>query len=84
VGTLTDLIQFIRHLNIPYCKLYDAGYTSLGGTDDTHPNPALAQQPQPPPNATSSGPAKNGTDTPKFRPAYELEDDYEERLGRNK
>lgn len=33
--------QFIRHLNIPYLSLYDKGYTSLGGTEDTHPNPQL-------------------------------------------
>lgn len=34
-------MQFIRHLKIPYLSLYDKGYTSLGGTEDTHPNPHL-------------------------------------------
>ena len=57
--------QFIRHLGIPYCELYDRGYTSLGGTTDTHPNPALR--------------VEGG-----FRPAYELEMDEEERLGRDR
>lgn len=57
--------QFIRHLQIPYCSLYDKGYTSLGGTNDTLPNPKLAQ---------------NSKD---FKPAYELIDDEEERLGRD-
>lgn len=54
-------------MGIPYCSLYDDGYTSLGGTDDTLPNPALRAQ-------------KEG----EFRPAYELMDDDEERLGRDR
>lgn len=45
------------------------GYTSLGSTDDTHPNPAL--------KADESGKSAD------FRPAYELMDDHEERLGRD-
>jgi len=44
------------------------GYTSLGGTTDTHPNPAL--------KASSQGDGE-------YRPAYELTEDDEERLGRD-
>lgn len=63
---LTHELQFIRHLGIPYCCLYDRGFTSLGGTSDTRPNPALAID------------AEAG----KFQPAYELTRDDEERRGR--
>lgn len=68
--------QFIRYLNIPYCPLYDRGYTSLGGTDDTLPNPALKK------GAPSARVEK--TDSTEFRPAYELIEDMEERLGRDR
>jgi len=81
-----DIWTFIRYLNIPYCSLYDVGYTSLGGTTDTHPNPVLARQPstQQVPQVGNSNGGINGTPKPKFRPAYELIDDYEERLGRDR
>ena len=36
-----EIWAFIRHLDLRYCSLYDEGYTSLGGTSDTHPNPKL-------------------------------------------
>ncbi|KAM0717090.1 hypothetical protein Q7P37_006942 [Cladosporium fusiforme] len=62
-----EVWAFLKELDIPYCGLYDLGYTSLGGTTDTHPNPAL----------------KQGADG-GFRPAYELEQDEEERLGRDR
>ncbi|KAK7715782.1 3'-phosphoadenosine 5'-phosphosulfate sulfotransferase [Botryosphaeria dothidea] len=70
-----EIWTFIRHLRIPYCSLYDQGYTSLGGTTDTHPNPALRI-----PSPDSGGAHADK----KFRPAYELVEDYEERLGRDK
>jgi len=78
--------EFIRYLNIPYCCLYDMGYTSLGGTNDTKPNPVLARQPstQQVPTLSSVNGNTNGQPKPRFRPAYELVDDYEERLGRDR
>ncbi|KAK2614086.1 hypothetical protein N8I77_000944 [Diaporthe amygdali] len=63
-----EIWAFLRHLDIPYISLYDQGYTSLGGTKDTHPNPLLKRQ------AEGEG----------FRPAYELVEDDEERLGRDR
>ena len=65
---------FIRELGIEYCELYDLGYTSLGGTMDTHPNPALKVAEA----GTGEGKFEGG-----FKPAYELVEDEEERLGRD-
>ncbi|KAH7411041.1 phosphoadenosine phosphosulfate reductase [Cadophora sp. MPI-SDFR-AT-0126] len=67
-----EIWAFIRQMQIPYCPLYDQGYTSLGGTTDTHPNPALKAD------------AENGAKENKvFKPAYELMEDNAERLGRD-
>jgi FAD synthetase len=57
-------------LKISYCPLYDLGFTSLGGVTDTHPNPKLSVKDD------------NGVET--FKPAYELVEDEEERLGRDR
>ncbi|KOS42483.1 hypothetical protein ACN38_g6592 [Penicillium nordicum] len=63
-----EIWAFIRHLDLRYCSLYDEGYTSLGGTSDTHPNPRLR-----------TGAQADG----QYLPAYQLTEDLEERLGRN-
>ncbi|KAI9896511.1 hypothetical protein N3K66_008683 [Trichothecium roseum] len=64
-----EIWAFIRRIGVPYCPLYDLGYTSLGGVKDTHPNPHLKKE-----QGKGDG----------FRPAYELMADDEERLGRDK
>lgn len=66
-----EIWAFIRHLGLEYCALYDMGYTSLGGTSDTHPNPKLQVDK-----------AEAGGSDGRYLPAYELTEDREERLGR--
>jgi len=70
----TDQKKFIRQFEIPYCPLYDQGYTSLGGMTDTHPNPVL--------KAGGKEETLEGSKH-RFRPAYELVEDKAERLGRD-
>jgi 3'-phosphoadenosine 5'-phosphosulfate sulfotransferase (PAPS reductase)/FAD synthetase len=53
---------------LAYCEMYDEGYTSLGGVGDTVRNPRLKYV------------DKDGRE--RYRPAYELTKDEDERLGR--
>jgi len=39
--TYGEIWEYLKRFDIPYCDLYNEGYTSLGSTFDTFPNPAL-------------------------------------------
>ncbi|KAK7070574.1 FAD1 flavin adenine dinucleotide synthetase [Halocaridina rubra] len=60
--------DFIRGLYLPYCSLYDRGYTSLGNQDNTLPNPLLE--------------SKDRIGQVMYLPAYKLTQHDQERKGR--
>jgi FAD synthetase len=70
--------HFLRLFQLPYCRLYDEGYTSLGTTKDTMPCPALAV-----PRGSSEN-NEEESNFPKYWPAYMLRDWEQERAGRIK
>lgn len=39
--TYQDIWAYIRENDLPYCRLYDQGYTSLGDADNSKPNISL-------------------------------------------
>lgn len=41
--TCADVWEYIRKNEVPYCSLYDRGYTSIGDKTNTIPNPHLKQ-----------------------------------------
>lgn len=68
--TYQDIWTYLKELKIPYCSLYDQGYTSLGNPQNTKPNPALQEV--------------NDDGTISYKPAYMLTEDVLERSGRIK
>ena len=72
--TYNDVWELLRGLSLPYCSLYDKGYTSLGSIENTHLNPALRYT--------------DANGVVHYKPAYELalgEDNQSlERAGRDK
>lgn len=66
--TYHDVWEFIRKLSLPYCTLYDRGYTSLGGKDGTKKNEKLKFIDE------------NGI--VHYHPAYTLQNEEFERNGR--
>jgi FAD synthetase len=79
--------HFLRLFKLPYCSLYDEGYTSLGTTKDTHPCPALEVNRGDDHDINQDGDSTVGivsSNLPKFWPAYMLVDWDQERAGRVK
>ncbi|XP_052751023.1 uncharacterized protein LOC113509502 [Galleria mellonella] len=60
--------SYLIKRNVPYCNLYDKGYTSIGSTQNTWPNPALAY--------------KDHSGCLSYLPAWRLSDATLERAGR--
>lgn len=68
---------------VPYCLLYDQGYTSLGSTHNTLPNPKLRMDDEQQTSSTEQPVlVGDGTAKGRWRPAYMLKDASFERAGR--
>ncbi|OMH84078.1 putative FAD synthase [Zancudomyces culisetae] len=80
-----EVWDFIINCKIPYCALYDKGYTSLGDSRSTSPNPILLRKIN---DATSSNTnsqkGSNGYNSEgEYEPAWKLKDCKNERVGRH-
>jgi len=64
-----DVWTFLREFNVPYCPMYDQGFTSLGDKERTIRNARLQYQ-------------NDDTGLMEYKPAYLLDDEISERDGR--
>ncbi|GBP46921.1 FAD synthase [Eumeta japonica] len=60
--------SYIHARKVPYCQLYDKGYTSIGSILNTRPNPALVYT--------------DSSNRISYLPAWKLKDPSQERAGR--
>ncbi|CAI8051453.1 FAD synthase, partial [Geodia barretti] len=72
-----DVWMFLRIMSIEYCPLYDIGYTSLDGVEDTEENPHLAVSTEM--QLLTGQPCVTGG----YQPAYMLANEEHERAGRS-
>lgn len=63
----SEIWDYLLYYQVPYCRLYDDGYTSLGSVDNTVKNPYLLY---------------SMDDSETYLPAYKLLDGNTERSGR--
>lgn len=67
-----EVWTFLRQFELPYCSLYDDGYTSLGEIDNTQKNPHLKTV------ETND----DGEEVERYLPAYMLKKEEYERESR--
>lgn len=65
-----DVWTFIKQFNVPYCRMYDQGFTSLGDKERTIKNSLLQYY-------------NDDTGSLEYKPAYLLDDETSERHGRD-
>lgn len=74
--TYEHVWKFLRECEVPYCSLYDQGYTSIGNTNNTVPNPALLVESSRSveDSSTEGRQREDGLIVARYRPAYMLTD----------
>jgi len=65
-----DVWTFLKEFKVPYCQMYDQGFTSLGDKEQTIKNVRLQYQ-------------NDDTGIIEYKPAYLLDDEMSERDGRD-
>ncbi|CAH0547874.1 unnamed protein product [Brassicogethes aeneus] len=66
----SEIWDYLLYYKVPYCKLYDLGYTSLGNSLNTIKNPCLKY-------------TQCSTSKENYLPAYRMLNEVKERSGRN-
>ncbi|XP_017065017.1 probable FAD synthase [Drosophila eugracilis] len=74
-----DVWHYIHMNSVPYCSLYDRGYTSIGNRSNTIPNPHLRRHD---PQCDCDTNSECSCNPDGYRPAWELADPTQERAGR--
>ena len=72
--TYADVWDFLRFFDVPYCCMYDKGFTSVGNRKNTVPNPLLRKE---------GGEREGEGEEEEYWPAYMLKDWSQERGGRS-